>query len=95
MGLNLDYIDGQTPLDEDEKEGLLIDSITTREELDEFEQINIQQAIEWTISRKFKRAYLISEKFVRLIHTKMFDKTWHGRVNSERRTRTWELINTK
>ena len=24
MGLDLDYIDGQTPLDEDEKEGLLI-----------------------------------------------------------------------
>ena len=63
MGLNLDYIDGQTPLDEDEKEGLLIDSITTREELDEFEQINIQEAIEWTISKRFKREYIISEKY--------------------------------
>lgn len=37
MGLNIDYIDGQTPLDEEEREGLRIPSITTREELDEFE----------------------------------------------------------
>ena len=36
MGLILEYIDGQTPLDEDEKDGLLIKSISTRRELDEF-----------------------------------------------------------
>ena len=34
MGLELEYIDGQTPLDEDEKEGLLIETIATRGELD-------------------------------------------------------------
>lgn len=34
MGLNI-YIDGQTPLDEDEKEGLLIPTISTREELNQ------------------------------------------------------------
>ncbi len=27
MGLNIEYIDGQTPLDEDEKEGLKITTI--------------------------------------------------------------------
>jgi len=27
MGLNIEYIDGQTPLDEEEKEGLLIPSV--------------------------------------------------------------------
>jgi hypothetical protein len=35
MGLDLIYNDGQTPLDEDEKEGLLIKSIATRGELEE------------------------------------------------------------
>jgi hypothetical protein len=45
MGLNINYIEGQTQLDEDEKEGLLLKSITTREELDEFEQQNIEKAI--------------------------------------------------
>jgi len=34
MGLDFDYADGQTPLDEDEKDALLIPSITTRCELD-------------------------------------------------------------
>jgi hypothetical protein len=38
MGLDLDYVDGQTPLDEDGKEGLRIPTIATRGELDEFEQ---------------------------------------------------------
>jgi hypothetical protein len=33
MGLNLVYIDGQTPLGEEEKEGLRIKTISTREEL--------------------------------------------------------------
>ncbi len=33
MGLDLDFTDGQTPLDEDEKEGLIITTITTRGEL--------------------------------------------------------------
>lgn len=35
MGLEFAYIEGQTPIDEDEKEGLLIPSITIRAELDE------------------------------------------------------------
>ncbi len=42
MGLELDSIDGQTPLDEEEKDGLLIPAIATRGELDEFEQQNIE-----------------------------------------------------
>jgi len=52
MGLIIDYIKGQTPLDDDEKEGLLIKTISTRGELDEFEQANIEQAVEWTIKTK-------------------------------------------
>ncbi len=36
MGLTFEYINGQTPLNEEEKDGLKIPSITTREELDEF-----------------------------------------------------------
>lgn len=40
MGLDFEYIQGQTPLDDEEKEGLLIPSITNRIQLDEFEQQN-------------------------------------------------------
>lgn len=53
MGLELRYEEGQTPLDDDEKEGLLIDSITTRGEVDEQEQLNIEAAVEWTLKKKF------------------------------------------
>lgn len=35
------------PYDEEEKEGLLISTIATRGELDEFEQQNIEQAVQW------------------------------------------------
>jgi hypothetical protein len=51
MGLDLDYIDGQTPLDEDDKESLLIPTVTTRGELDEFEQLNIEEALQWVIGK--------------------------------------------
>lgn len=54
MGLALQYIEGQTPLDDDEMEGLLIHPITTRGELDEFEQHNIEEAIAWSLHRSFK-----------------------------------------
>jgi fido (protein-threonine AMPylation protein) len=64
MGLNLEYIDGQTPLDEDEKEGLLIPTITTRSDLDEFEQLNIEEAIQWISGKKFNAETLLSERFI-------------------------------
>lgn len=43
MGLELKYIDGQTSLDNEEKEGLRIKSISNQGELDEFEQLNIER----------------------------------------------------
>ena len=50
MGLiELTYEEDQTPLDEDEKQGLLIASVITNGELDEVEQRNIEDAIRWTI----------------------------------------------
>ncbi len=76
MGLDLEYIDSQTALDEDEKEGLLIKSISTRFELDEFEQQNIERAIAWTMKKRFKIKEILTERFVRRLHNKMFDQTW-------------------
>jgi Fic-DOC domain mobile mystery protein B len=76
MGLKINYIHGQTELDEEEKEGLLILSITTREELNEFEQQNIEKAIQWTYIRKLKREQLFSEKFIKDLHKKMYGDVW-------------------
>ena len=76
MGLDLDDIAGQTPLDEYEKEGLLIKNITTRGELDEFEQLGVEQAFEWSMKRKFKLAQILSEVFVKELHRRMFYDIW-------------------
>jgi fido (protein-threonine AMPylation protein) len=70
MGLDLVYIDGQSPLDEEEKEGLLISTIATR--ADEFEQQNTEEAIQWTLSRKFKLNNLFTEAFVKDVHKHMY-----------------------
>lgn len=76
MGLNLIYNDGQTPLDDDEKEGLLIKFISTRGELDEFEQQNIEDAIQWILTRKFKPEQILSESFIKDLHKKMYGRVW-------------------
>lgn len=76
MGLNLEYINGQTPLDEDEKDGLLIPTIATREELDEFEQQNIEEAVQWVFSRSVKAETILTEKFICNLHKRMFGDVW-------------------
>ncbi len=76
MGLDLSYINGQTPLDEDEKEGLLIPTIATIGELNEFEQQNIEQALQWTLSRKFKKQDIYTESFIKDIHKRMYNQVW-------------------
>jgi Fic-DOC domain mobile mystery protein B len=76
MGLKLHYKDGQTPLDEDEKEGIKIKSITTQGELDEFEQLNIEKAVEWTIHNKPKAEKILTEKFIKDLHKKMYGDVW-------------------
>ncbi len=76
MGLDLDYTDGQTPLDEDEKDDLLISTITTRGELNEFEQLGVEKAIEWTMKRKLGLPKILTEDFVKELHRRMFEDIW-------------------
>jgi len=64
MGLDLEYLPGQTPIDEDDKQGLLVPTIGTRGELDEFEQLNIEQAVQWTLSRRFRQEDILTERIV-------------------------------
>lgn len=76
MGLDFEYIEGQSPIDEDEKVGLIIETISTRGELDEFEQKNIENAISWTLSRNYKLEEILSEKFMLEVHKRMFGEVW-------------------
>lgn len=78
MGLDLQYQEGQTPLDEEEKEGLLIPSVTTRGELDEVEQRNIEEAIRWTLERRkrFTQQEILTEDFICELHRRMLSSVW-------------------
>lgn len=77
MGLNANYASGQTPIDEEEKEGLRIPSITTREALDEFEQLNIEKAVEFfMLRRSFTMQKILTAPFVLGVHKKMFSDVW-------------------
>ena len=77
MGLNTEYIDGQTPMEEQEKQGLLIPTIATRGELDEFEQQNIEQAILWTLTHRFKPSQIFTQTFIKELHIQMYGGVWH------------------
>lgn len=69
-----DYPAGATPIDEDEKRGLLIPHISTREELNEWEQRNITDAYSWLDRTRQKN--ILSEEFIRKLHVEMFGKVW-------------------
>jgi Fic-DOC domain mobile mystery protein B len=68
------YPEGATPLDKDDIEGLLPTHITTRAELDRWEQDNINEALAWLENRKPKD--ILNEPFMKLLHKKMFGNVW-------------------
>jgi len=68
--MELEYQDSQSPLDEDEKERLLIKTITTHGELDEHEQLNIEKSVQWTIQSRFKPEKILTEEFIKTLHKK-------------------------
>ncbi len=76
MGLTLDYLYGETPLEEEEKEGLKIASVSTKAELDEFEQKNIEEAVAWLYGRKLKAGRILSPDFLCELHKRMFGRVW-------------------
>lgn len=76
MGLDLHYDQGQTPLDSSEVDGLRIPSITTKGELDEFEQNNIEDALQWLAAKKLTAEQVCNENFIRRLHKEMFGQVW-------------------
>ncbi|UZP66281.1 mobile mystery protein B [Desulfovibrio mangrovi] len=68
------YPPGATPLNADEASGLIPDHITTQDALNEWEQQNILDGLNWAL-KQHKRE-LLDDLFVRDLHKKMFDKTW-------------------
>lgn len=70
-----DLPDGATPSDPDEAEGLLADHISTRGELNAWEQLNILKGAEWIRGKAVVRD-ILTQDTVRELHRRMFSDTW-------------------
>jgi len=68
--------DDATPLDPDERDGLLFPHIDTRGELDQMEQVNIQQGLSWLHNKKLSNDDLLTDSFARQLHQKLFSDVW-------------------
>jgi len=75
MGLILTYQEGQTPLDPEQINGLKIKTISTQQQLNEFEQTNINEALQWLNSKRKIKAVL-SEEFMIQLHKRMLGMVW-------------------
>ena len=64
---------GNTPLDEDESEGLIPPHLTTRAELNQWEARNIGRAHDWISARTPDALDL---EVLQELHRRMFDETW-------------------
>jgi len=74
MTEGIEFPDGATPLDPNEVEGLRFKHISTRGELDQLEQANITQGLQW-LDRQ-KSPDVLNEQFVRALHTRLFGDVW-------------------
>jgi len=70
----LDHSDGQTPLHPDELQGLKHSHVTTRGQLDELEQANLQQGMIW-LGRQ-KKPDILDEPFIRRLHKRLLGDVW-------------------
>lgn len=68
-------INGATPIDADEAEGL-IPNLTTQKELNAWEQTNIADAALEHYGKKYTFAKILDYIFLKQLHKNMFSKTW-------------------
>lgn len=70
---------GATPIDPDEADGLLQSHVSTRQELNELEEANIQGGAEWAFERAVvgrRRLDVLTEDFLYELHRRMFGSVW-------------------
>ncbi len=72
--IHLEYSNGATPIDPNEVAGLTLTHITTRGELDRWEQDNIAEALAWL--EKQKPRDVLNEGFILELHKRMFGNVW-------------------
>lgn len=72
--MNGDEPYGATPLDPDERDGLRFRHVTTRGQLDELEQANVESGLIWLYRQR--RADVLTESFTRELHRRLFGDVW-------------------
>ena len=72
--MKLTYPPGATPLDPNELAGLKFKHVTLQNELDQLEQANIQEGLQW-LSRT-KEADILTEQFLCKLHKQLFGQVW-------------------
>lgn len=72
--MEISYQPGQTPLDPDEREGLIPKHISTQSELNAWEQLNIIKGSRWA-QRQLKKD-ILDDVFLRQLHKRMLGDTW-------------------
>jgi Fic-DOC domain mobile mystery protein B len=72
----MNWLPGNTPITPDELDGLL-PSLSTQDELNQWERENILSARIWALSRKeIKNRDPFAEPYLRELHRRMFNETW-------------------
>ncbi|NOQ23137.1 MAG: mobile mystery protein B [Candidatus Aegiribacteria sp.] len=93
---DFNYPVGATPIDPDEAEELILTHITTRIELDRWEEENILKAMAWLDSTK--PTDILNEQFVKELHRRMFASVWkwagHFRRSDKNIGGPWYQIST-
>ncbi|MEE9452007.1 MAG: mobile mystery protein B [Gammaproteobacteria bacterium] len=97
--MELQTIEGATPLDPDEIEGLLLTHIQTQGELNQWEQNNILHAEFWIQRQKWNTLQILTSDSMRMLHAKMFSDTW-GWAGKFRKSNKnigvdWPMISTE
>jgi Fic-DOC domain mobile mystery protein B len=82
MPQGIEYPEGATPLDPDELGGLRFKHVTTREQLDELEQANIESGLRWLARH---RGDVLTDDFALTLHRRLFGDVWNW-AGSLRRT---------
>ncbi|EKS38551.1 MAG: mobile mystery protein B [Afipia sp.] len=67
--------EGATPVDPAQMEGLKFGHVTTREQLNELEQANVQSGLLW-IGRR-RKSDILTEQFMLELHRRLFGEVWN------------------
>lgn len=66
--------EGATPLSADDRQGLKLPHIETRDELNEVEQANIDEAQQWLY--RHRALNVLDDLFLKDLHWRMFNQVW-------------------